>query len=461
MRAWILVAVAAFTLTSSLVGSTPVAADTEIDVDGQVRLRLEAWNFDRGSALTQGRLLRTDTRHVVLQRARFGLRARVSPDVTAYILAQDARTWGATGTLSLLRNLDVHQAWGEVRHRFDKTSLRVRGGRQKLSYGIERIIGGLEWANPARAFDALKVEVRRSIWTLDLDAARVLQSGQSQSLVTGRDQPVLRGLLAGNDDVFVAHNRFDIPDMTLHVDAYGMYRDTDPQTVVWDTLLNDSPAAAVITPGIYETTLGEHVAGTFGRWRFDQEFAYMFGKRFERGVTPLTSADLRSFLFSAQVHVRVAERLKPTLGVGFDFLSGDAVKGDGKNELFSIARIFHTGHKFYGLMDVAPFLAGAAGLVDPYGRIGISGPRGLRAQAVVHVFSVDKPARQFEDLEEFGAKEARSYLGTEVDATVSWLVASKTRLELGGGVFTPGDTLKETGSGDTVYWGYLQGLLAF
>jgi hypothetical protein len=163
------------------------------------------------------------------------------------------------------------------------------------------------------------------------------------------------------------------------------------------------------------------------------------------------------------VHVRVAERLKPTLGAGFDFLSGDAVKGDGKNELFSIARIFHTGHKFYGLMDVAPFLAGAAGLVDPYGRIGIAGPRGLRAQAVVHVFSVDKPARQFEDLQDNGFTPGaqRSYLGTEVDATVSWLVASKTRLELGGGVFAPGDTLKETGTGDTVYWAYAQGLLTF
>jgi hypothetical protein len=327
MRAWMLVAVASFALSSFLVGSKPAAADTEIDVDGQVRLRLEAWNFDRGTALTQGRLLKTDTRHFVLQRARFGLKARVSSDVTAYILAQDARTWGATGTLSLLRNLDIHQAWAEVRHQYDKTYLRVRGGRQKLSYGIERIIGGLEWANPARAFDALKVEVKRSIWTLDLDAARVLQSGQSQSLVVGRDEPVLRGVLAGNDDVFVVHNRFDIPDMTLYVDAYAMYRDTDPQTVVTDTLLNDSPPAAVITPGVYETTLGQHVAGTLGRWRFDQEFAYMFGKRFERGVTPLASADLRSFLFSAQVHVRVAERLKPTLGAGFDFLSGDAVKG--------------------------------------------------------------------------------------------------------------------------------------
>lgn len=447
MRSWILAVVVASTLSTSLPFCGSAAAETDFDIDGQIRLRLEAWNFDRGLAVSENRLVKRDSDGFVLQRARIGVGASLAKDVRAYVLLQDTRNWGASGasatrTLSDLSNLDVHQAWGEVRHRYEKTQLRVRAGRQKLSYGIERIIGGLEWANPARAFDALKVQVKRSLWTLDLDAARVFQS------------PVTTIEGEGNDDVFVLHNNFDIPDRNVDVDAYVMYRDSEPIRTFVDSLVES-------TPGIYETTIGEHVAGNLGRWSFDQEFAYMLGKRPERRADPLVSADLNSYLFSLQVHVRLAERLKPTIGVGYDLLSGDERKGDGKNELFSIARIFHTGHKFYGLMDVAPFLAGAAGLRDPYGRIAIGGPRGLRAQAVVHVFSFDRPARFFEDAMQHGATQERSYLGTEVDATVSWLVANKTRLELGGGVLAPGDTLKETGTDDTVYWTYVQGLLTF
>ena len=378
---------------------------TEFEFDGQVRARFEAMDSTF--------VPRVETGWSLPLRARFGVHAIVSERLRGYVQIQDSRLFGEEkNTLSNDKNLDLHAAYGELRQPWATGEWQLRVGRQEVRYGNERIIGTVDWNNVGRSFDALHSSLRRGAWTADLTAARISTTGS--------------GAGSDSDDLFLSYNRYAVPNRDVAGEFYVMYRDD--------------------SRGSFETTIGEHAAGTLGRLRFDEEFAYMLGDRQGR--------DIGAFLASAQVHVRLAERGKPTLGAGVDFLSGDDDLGDDEDHFFDTNRIFHTGHKFYGLMDVAERLAGAAGLVDPYGVLTVSGPHKLLATATVHVFYVD-------ERQTLAPSADSSYLGTEVDAVVGLTPLEGARFELGGAVFLPGDPMKARNQSATGSWAYIQTTVAF
>ncbi len=378
---------------------------TEFRLDGQLRLRFEGMD----STFVAG----TEPSWTIPLRTRLGVTAVIDENIQAVLQIQDSRLFGAeASTVSNDKNLDVHQAYGEVRRTWSSGEWRVRGGRQELSYGSERIIGTTDWSNVGRTFDALHTRLHQGGWTIDLAAARIAQ------LASGPND---------TDDLFLSYNRYAFPARDLGAEFYALYRDD--------------------TRGTFETTLGERLAGSSGRVRFDHELAYQIGRRAQR--------DLRALLFSLQAHVRLAERGKPTLGAGFDYLSGDDY-GTDENEHFDVNRIFHTGHKFYGLMDVAERLAGTSGFLDPYAVLAFQGARDLRATTTVHVFFLDTTTPPG-----FLGFQAGDYIGTEVDLVLGITPLEKTRLELGGAVFIPGDGMRDRDLGATGSWAYVQGTLVF
>jgi len=378
---------------------------TEFEFSGQVRARFESMDSTFVPHIETGWSLPL--------RVRLGVNAVVSERLRGYVQIQDARLFGEEkSTVSNDKNIDLHAAYGELRQPWSSGEWQVRVGRQEVAYGNERIIGTLDWNNVGRSFDALHSRMRRGAWTTDLMAARIAATGT--------------GAGSDSDDLFLSYNRYAVPERDVAGEFYAIYRDD--------------------SRGIFETTLGEHAAGNIGRLRFDEEFAYMLGQRQGR--------DLGAFLASAQVHLRLAERGKPTLGAGVDFLSGDGDPSDDEDRYFDTNRLFHTGHKFYGLMDVAERLAGSAGLVDPYGVLSCSGPRQLLASATVHVFYVDQ--RQT-----FSPSADSSYLGTEVDAVLGFTPVENARFELGGAVFLPGAAMKARSQSANGSWAYLQTTVGF
>lgn len=402
--------------------TAPSARSAEIELDGQVRVRVEGEDRTNQDQ---------EVIWFILQRTRIGMRANVSDEVDLYIQMQDSRRYGdeqvnpnVDPTLTPTINVDLHQGWAQVRKSWGGNESQLRFGRQELSYGNERIIGTVGWSNVGRSFDGLRTRSTRGNWSFDLGALRLAQTFSGAPDERPSDS---------NDDLFLSHNSYRFTDHDARGEFYVLYRDDDL--------------------GFYETTLGEHANGRFGRLRFDQEFAAQLGSR--RGE------DLEAFLFSAQVHARLHERVE--FGAGFDFLSGDKDTLDTKFQAFDIRRIFSTAHKFYGLMDRAVVVAGPAGLLDPYVRLGLNGPRDLRAQIVVHAFST-----QHKYFVEGGTRMPTSsaYLGTEVDGTLSFAVASRTRFEIGGALLFPGDSLKirqRNGAAldKTAVWAYAQGIASF
>ena len=379
---------------------------TEFRFDGQIRLRFEGMDSTFVAA--------TASNSTVPLRTRLGVTAVIAENLQAVLQVQDSRLFGVeASTVSNDKNLDVHQAYGEVRSAWSSGEWRVRGGRQEWSYGSERIIGTTDWSNVGRVFDALHARLQQGGWTVDMAAARIAQ------LASGPND---------TDDLFLSYNRYALPARDAAAEFYALYRDD--------------------SRGAFETTVGERLAGSGGRLRFEHELAYQMGRREQR--------DLGALLFSLQAHVRLAERGKPTLGAGFDYLSGDDLETE-ENEYFDVNRIFHTGHKFYGLMDVAERLAGTSGFLDPYAVLAFQGRHDLRATTTVHVFFLDTTSFPGG----LQAADAGGHLGTEVDLVLGITPREKLRLELGGAVFVPGDEMRDRDQGATGSWAYVQATLGF
>ncbi|MBL8912135.1 MAG: alginate export family protein, partial [Archangium sp.] len=93
-------------------------------------------------------------------RARVSLRASAKDRVGVLIELQDVRGWGSEpNTVTTTPNTGLHQGFVDV-HAADWLDVRV--GRQELSYGEDRLIGSLDWAMSARAFDGVFVRLTPS-----------------------------------------------------------------------------------------------------------------------------------------------------------------------------------------------------------------------------------------------------------------------------------------------------------
>jgi hypothetical protein len=340
----------------------------------------------------------------------------VSPELQLFVQAQDSRLWGEErSTLANTRNVDLHQAYAELQREVRAGTLRVRAGRQELVYGDERVIGPVNWSNTARAFDALQIRLQRGAWTGDVVGARLGEA------VTSAPDPGA----SSNDDLLLGYNRLASPGGEHGLELYVMYRSTENR--------------------FFETTFGERIFASRGRLRLEHELALQRGRRARR--------DLSAYLLATQLHARLAGPL--WLGAGMDVLSGDEPNDD-TIHFFDTGRVFHTGHKFYGLMDVAELLAGNAGLYDGYGVLAAKSSSGIGSRLEAHVLRVQNP-----DVVASPTDSRRASLGTEIDAVVTAPVASRASLEVGGALFLPGARLEQSDRGQNAFWTYAQAILDF
>jgi hypothetical protein len=118
------------------------------------------WQLDLGGQIRPRVMVHTgkdfvadsETREAVTQRSRVTARATHETGLGATIQIQDVRVWGEEAdTLDFnAEGLDVHQAFGTIPI-IDGLALRL--GRQEVVFDGARLIGNLDWAQRARAFD--------------------------------------------------------------------------------------------------------------------------------------------------------------------------------------------------------------------------------------------------------------------------------------------------------------------
>ena len=367
--------------------ATPAFAQ-EIDFGGEIRPRFEVRDVP-GTA---------NNLEFTTMRTRFTLLVGLPRGMRGMVQLQDVRAWGEE--LSTVDpqadGLDMHQAWVELGVP-GTTPFQLRLGRQELAYGGERLIGALNWAQQARAFDGGRLRYEADGWSVDGLALRL-----------GDED-------AGTVDagLYGVYGMFDVAGS---LDGYALYR-----------------AIADITD---EYTLGTRWVGVAGPADVRVEAAYQTGTRFDQ--------DVAAYLLGLRAGMMVTEQLRATLW--YDRLSGDDDPLDGTLKVFDT--LYATNHKFYGYMDLFLDIPTA------------TANRGLQDAAVKTSYRINESMTAGLDAHAFMLSASdgldSGYLGTELDLTGGWAFAPGVGWSGGVAYFMPGDAWTALGgAADNMFWLYL------
>ncbi len=361
------------------------------------------------------------------QRARLTVRASAKERVGLLLELQDVRAWGSEpNTVTVTPNTGLHQGFLDLK----ATSwLDVRIGRQELSYGEDRLIGNLDWAMSARAFDGLFVRVTASP-SVTLDAFGMMLKPPAWLVADAGG-----GRFHNSGSYFTglyARARFG----KAGFDVYGL------------GLLED-PGSAALGPGkdSNRLTLGARGFATLGGLAVVGEGAFQTGKVGAAQDTQLAGA----FALKATYTFASAWGAPYVLGE-FSGASGDGTPGDGVEHTFH--QLFPTGHAHLGYMD----FVGWQNVVAARGTIGFR-PKGAHVWLDVHHFRAWDPKGAWYAANGtvfLAADPARvsGNMGTELDLSVTVPVFENVSLAGNVSVFMPGLEALARGTAPST-WGFL------
>lgn len=395
-----------------LVGATALSGQESLQLSGELRLRGEV---ERPAPLDT-------TDGFVLSRARLGVLAELGDRASVFLQLQDARTFGEESSTmdASADRLDVHQAYLELVRGAGGAQLGLRAGRQEIALGNERLVGPVGWSNTGRSFDAVRLALTgaEARWQVTALGAIVDERGRR---------------LVGTEPV---------PERSDHL-LLGVYGDTRLLDVYG---LFDRSATYRSWTGVDRGTLGARLdlpalAG-LSAWA---EGALQTGNQLPEGGT---AQDISAYLLGGRVAYAFGAGPLASVGGGADYLSGDETPLDDEYGAFNV--LYHTGHKWYGYLDLwldPAARTGDRGLVDVMGSLTVRLRQDWPLALDVHRFSTAEQR----------AADVSSDLGWEVDATLPIALASNQRLQLGYSAYRNGEAMPLLGLGEADawwHWGY-------
>lgn len=410
--------------------------DGKLIFDFQERLRYEIrdnnFDFNDGvNALTDDSWL--------LQRARLGMKITPNDWFSFYVQGQssfefDSDRPNVPGALGAEGDdaIDLRQAYIKL----GSKDFNVTIGRQILSYGDERLVGSFDWNNIGRTFDAVKVHYGTEAWSLEGFASSVVvpdeddfnQSDLFDGNETGRNQ-IFSGLYFSNKTwlpfqttdayVFHLHEEYSVGDTNFF--TLGSRVKADPKK------LNGFDYEAEMA-----VQLGEVKGGDLSA------FAGHWGAGYNWLKSPI----------------------KPRLGIEYNYSTGDGDAADGDVDTFQ--NLFPTNHKFYGYMDVFSW----QNMHNPAVSFSVQPTKTVKLQLDYHAFWLAETSDAWYRANGVTKvrpvkSDASSFVGTELDFTVSWKATKNLSFLAGYSHFFSGDYAKATGASDDADFGYVQAILEF
>ena len=310
----------------------------------------------------------------------------------------------------------------------DDTSATVRLGRQGLSYGKQRLVSTLPWANSQRSWDGARVLLDTHGWQIDGFYTRYT--------------PVIK---------------YQLNDWRLGPDFWGVYATgklgKDKKVGIdlyYLGLETDGSVTFNGTTGIEERhTIGTRLFGSFGDsgFSYDLEGAYQFGD--------VGTANVSAWMLASQIAYAFKDSdWSPKAYIGFDMSSGDDTPGDGDVETFN--QLFPLGHAYNGYMD----LIGRQNIIDLSTGFSFKPHNKVLVKADFHHFArtedTDSVYNAGGGVLRATTPGASSQVGQEIDLTVSYTVDRHLTLQAGYSHFFAGDYFSDTGSGDDIDFYYFQ-----
>lgn len=444
---------------------------------------------------------RVETTDFVLQWARISLDADVSKNVRAYIMLQDARTFGEEGsTIGNLQRTDVQEGYVELRNLGDITSIlknvELRAGRWMAAYGDHRLIGSLPWANQTRAYDGARMRwdnkkghwIDLFAWQIDEKETGVADGGGVLSTSDSNDD---------REEVFYGfYSHFTLCDGVVF-EPYGLVRarsteDTQPASAGTLNAFSNRLTTGVGT-GEQRYTAGFRMAGSkipgLGGTDFTIEPAWQFGHteglrtidigNLARGYNSNVTNDIQAWAIYAGAGYTFQNVMwTPRIGYAYSYASGDSRPGEGAVKTFD--HLYPTGHAHNGYMDITAW----QNIRDHQIHFSVHPTKKLVLDAKLHFMSMDEVAdnlygvaggtgygggmqifRQGSDTSIINGATRRvdNTLGQEMDFTFSYNMFKNFNVVGGYSHFWADDWLEDTGSGldRGADWAYLQTTVQF
>ena len=315
----------------------------------------------------------------------------------------------------------------------EKAALTLRGGRQDLAFGAQRLVGPLDWANTRRTFEGGRGTLAFSKdHTLDLFWVRPViveneepNSGDGDTSFAGVYDTVAVPALFGKE----AGVKLDLYGFALNRTAGGYF------------------ATGLANEDRY--TVGARLSGNPKPFDFDVEGTYQFGK--------FASGDISAWQFAAEAGYTLAEKpLAPRVLLGFDIASGDDDPTDSDQGTFN--QLFPTAHPYFGFIDII----GRQNIIDIHPGAELTllkeakYAKKVTLRAEHHLFWRQNAADAAYNAGGGVLRPATSdetYIGSETDLLLNWQVDRHWSWYAGYSHFFAGDFIEETGpSGDIDYF---------
>ncbi len=394
----------------------PVTEDKNVwlSLGGQVRERLEYYTEYLFG--TPGAPKQSDT--YLLSRIRLSADLHVSPYFRIFAegkssLASSRDLLGGNST-SYVDTLDLQNGFLEAMIPFgDRMSVTLRGGRQELLFGAQRLVGPSDWGgNVRRTFDGGTATIRCRDWTITPFWAEFV--------------PVAK-------DEFNNAN----PDRQLFgIYATGVLRPVNLD-LYWLGVNN--------TPATFDGTTGREVRHTFGGriWGkigatgldYEAEGNIQLGKLGDRDIVAGMFTGILGYTFAVP-------SLSPRVYIEFDYASGGKPDGD----VNTYNQLYPTGHSFLGYIDYI----GRQNIVSPSAGVSLSPIRGLSVSLQQYFFwrASDQDALYDKagNVVRPGTTSKATYIGAETDLYATYNVTRHILVYAGYSHFYTGDFISETGA---------------
>lgn len=422
-------------MVMSGLSATPLAAQSAASpipfvITGEVRTRSE-WDSPGGD-------LHADM--FTYLRARFGVRADISPTTHLVIQGQDSRVFGAeSNTTSTNPDIfDLHQGYLELGTTWRKIRGVARLGRQEIAIGNERIVGAANWTNTGRSFDALRVTVTSASakagvesWSATAFAATVDEHGRHFAAA---------GTTVDDDADHAAIGMFVTrPGKLASIDLTALYDD--------DGKYRKFEHANRSTFDMHARTDSKRILS------LELEGALQVGHQQVAKTTDDAAIpqQIHSWLASARLVRAALPTRKFSAMIGVDALSGDNNATDDTYSAFNT--MYATNHGYYGLLDLLP---------DPTGKVTDRGFTDMFATASA---VLNSRASGKVELHQYAAQTGdRSPMGIEGDIVIPVKLSAYSSFDAGYALFRAAEGAPGAGlgaKGSFKQWMFLQVRVGF
>lgn len=404
-----------------------VWAGNEVDVSGQLRLRIEnaGQSFDTSAA----------TLNFAEMRTRVALSTTAGDNAHVFIQFQDSRMAGEagrSGTLGSGNKVDMHQVWVKLDNLFGE-GWGAKAGKFEFILGNHRVFGNVGWSNVGRSWQGMM------LW-YESPEAKIM--------------PFWLKRVERMDGGYNAD--FDIFGATLDIAQLNLN-----SFVAWE---HDADSTDLSRNMMDRLTIGTYYQRTSGPWDFELNAALQVGSMATSVVDPsappddtliYSETDISAMMFTFEAGHTFPGPKKARVAVGIDYTSGDKDATDDKFKTYN--NLYPTGHKFNGYMDY--FVGGLnAGLVDVMLRGKMDLVTGWIAKADFHYF---KTAQDYVDPMDTTGTTVTSDVGMEIDVTLITTRVAGVKLVAGGSVFLPQDAFAGMKDADITFWNYFMATVNF